>query len=79
MSELRETVKLFADEMERVLQKNDHKGGWGKDNCSIEYLESRLIEEIGEYFGDKANQAYEPEELVDIANFAMMIWDRKGS
>lgn len=74
---MREVVKRFANAMERVLLVNDYKGGWSEDNCSIEYLEARLIEEVGEYFGDKANDAFEFDELVDIANFAMMIWDRK--
>lgn len=75
--QLRGIVKLFAEEMELVLQDNDWKGGWDEEDCSIEYLENRLIEEVGEYFGDKANNSYEPFELIDIANFAMMIWDRR--
>ena len=31
MMELRESVQKFAELMEKVLQKNDHKGGWGDD------------------------------------------------
>jgi len=74
---MRKIVKQFADEMERVLKENDYKGGWGIENCSIQYLEQRLIEEIGEYFGDIANNSFEPDELIDIANFCAMIWDRR--
>ena len=74
---MRKIVKQFADTMERVLKENDYKGGWSKDNCSVEYLERRLIEEIGEYFRYIVNNEFESDELVDIANFAMMIWDRR--
>ena len=76
-------VIAFAKAMDEVLCKNDHKGGW--QDCDINYLRFRLVEEMGEYFAWNVN--YSPEwceknkttikkELVDIANFAMMLWDR---
>ena len=85
---IRREVLRFTDEMERVLQKNDYKGGW--QDCKIEYLRARLIEELGEYFArvainidyestkplDARDKELERKELVDIANFAMMLWDR---
>jgi NTP pyrophosphatase (non-canonical NTP hydrolase) len=73
----------FAKAMDEVLCKNDHKGGW--QDCPISFLEHRLIEELGEYFAwhnnysqewiDK-NKATVKKELVDVANYCMMLWDR---
>jgi hypothetical protein len=70
-------VIAFAKAMDEVLVKNDHKGGW--QDCDINYLRFRLMDEIGEYFHAIASDPnYYPvkEELIDIANFAMMLWDR---
>ncbi|MFA5036979.1 MAG: hypothetical protein WC479_07370 [Candidatus Izemoplasmatales bacterium] len=74
----------FAKAMDEVLTKNDHKGGW--HNCDIQYLRYRLVEELGEYFAwasrgspssiSEAEYRQMRKELVDIANFAMMLWDR---
>lgn len=83
-------VIAFAKAMDEVLCDNDHKGGWGEDMCSKQYLRSRLVEELGEYFGrlatfiddipsghsDIHDVELAKKELVDIANFAMMLWDR---
>lgn len=89
---IRREVLRFTDEMERVLKKNDYKGGW--QDCDINYLRFRLVEEVGEYFASQASTADAcgdkvtaeewrekcknniKEELIDIANFAMMLWDR---
>ncbi len=79
-------IIAFAKSMDDVLTKNDYKGGW-KD-CDIQYLRARLVEEMGEYFAwvggeiangipqDGLNHEQIRRELVDIANFAMMLWDR---
>ena len=71
-------VRAFAEEMEKVLKKNDYKGGWY--DCSKEYLQHRLVEEMGEYFKLLAEGSLGGEEaqkeLIDIANFCMMLWDR---
>jgi hypothetical protein len=76
-------VIAFAKAMDEVLCDNDHKGGWGEDMCSKQYLRARLVEEMGEYFAlvAKGSPIAVPseqrrKELVDIANFAMMLWDR---
>jgi hypothetical protein len=80
-------VVAFAKAMDDVLTKNDHKGGWDEGQCTIKYLQSRLVEEMGEYFSLLAMYADErgilpphvyssKKELLDIANFAMMLWDR---
>jgi hypothetical protein len=78
-------VIAFAKAMDGILVKNDHKGGW--QDCDIQYLQARLVEELGEYFRSIAiNLDYQKQygkhkpitskELIDIANFAMMLWDR---
>jgi hypothetical protein len=78
---MRRAVEEFAEAMESRLKANDHKGGWGEDKCELEYLEYRLLEETGEYFAQRAKGGMaqyfniEP-ELVDIANFAMMLYHR---
>lgn len=83
-------VIAFAKAMDEVLCKNDHKGGWGDDKCSRQYLRARLVGELGEYFdrlatfiddipsghSDIHDIELTQKELVDIANFAMMLWDR---
>ena len=78
---VRPAVKDFAEAMETRLQANDHKGGWGDDKCSIEYLEYRLVEEMGEYFAQRAKGGIKSyfnveQELADVANFAMMLYQR---
>ena len=72
-------VIAFAKAMDEVLCKNDYKGGW--QDCDIEYLRHRLVEEMGEYFSlanccDNVTPMQQQKELVDIANFAMMLWGR---
>ncbi len=72
-------VRAFAEEMEQILRENDHKGGW--QDCDVKYLQARLIEEVGEYFalvakGSMARGKSFQKELIDIANFCMMLWDR---
>ena len=58
-----------------------------RQDCEIQYLQARLVEELGEYFRSVAiNIDYQTsygkhkpiasKELIDIANFAMMLWDR---
>ncbi len=44
--DLRLEVAVFAEEMERKLRKNEHKGWW--EECSLEYLFERLSEELEE-------------------------------
>ena len=61
-------VRNFANAMcEKLDRKRDEgKGGWNDPSqCSIDDLRSMLIEHV-----DKG-------DMVDIANFAMMIWNRE--
>lgn len=71
----RKTVAKFAKDMDRVLDANSHKGGWR--GCSIEFLKDRLIQETYELVQAVATLDAEHvrKECVDVANFAMMIWD----
>lgn len=74
--ELRPELKTFAEVMEIYLRLNDPNGGW-KDE-SLEYLFNRLEDEVSEMRTALSNPDF-PEgiqtECVDIANFAMMIFD----
>jgi len=75
----RPAVMRFAEAMERVLQKNDYKGGW--DECKLSYLIDRIKGEYGEarekWDMVKSREDYGgvAEELIDVANFCMMFWD----
>ena len=70
------TIVMFAIEMKKKLDKNEHKGGW--QNCDNEYLLKRLKEEVDEVeTAIKYNKSlkYIMSECADVANFAMMIAD----
>lgn len=74
----REALRRFASEMEQKLRRNDHKSGWARDPVDALW---RLLEiEIEEF---KVLYQYYPvsearKELLDIANYAMIVWDRLG-
>lgn len=71
---LRESLQNFAEAMEQKLRKNDHKGGW--EGLSFEMLLDYLKLELHEL--EVALKHESPKdvakEAVDIANFALMIW-----
>lgn len=88
---LRRPVSVFARAMERKLRKHDDKRGrtgWRSDNCYDGFLLDRLKEEVKELFKADRNYWRGPvyegprglkkvmNEAVDVANFAMMIFDR---
>jgi hypothetical protein len=73
---LREPLQNFVKAMEAKLKKNDHKGGW--EDCFVDgYLFQRLQDEMEEL--EKALERNDGpalmDECVDVANFAMMIYD----
>jgi len=87
---MRESVKEFADAMERVLKDNDHKDGW--KNLNAYHLLGRIDEERDElframdrFYRDEnaiGNQKLAKKDLndmldeaIDIANFCMMLYD----
>ena len=71
----RASVQWFAEEMERKLQRNDHKSGWRGE--ALQYLSMRLTQERKEFADALASKDKERiiSECADIANFAMMIAD----
>jgi hypothetical protein len=84
-------VRRFAEDMEEMLRKNDHKGGW--ERCDREYLERKLDEEVAELkfillLAERQAQVPVPMpealrekvigECADVANIAMMIRDNFG-
>ncbi len=73
-SDIRDSVKWFANQMEFKLKRNA-KGGW--DECDIHFLLKFLKREVAELeksisFGNKSDVI---KEAADVANFAMMIAD----
>jgi len=77
---IRKSVKVFAEAMELKLKENDYKGGWhdrsGWDEENFAYLLRRLKEEVVELENSAHNSHKEiKKECVDVANFAMMIFD----
>ena len=80
---MREELKKFADEMETVLKSHDSKKRDSWRFIEYEFLERKLISEIGEYFvltdndgNYMMNMDRKMEELIDISNVCMMIWNR---
>lgn len=74
--EVPESVRWFAQQMEKKLQKNDHKGGW--EDLSLDILLDMLKIEVMELEASiKEWQVSRDiiEESADVANFAMMIAD----
>lgn len=73
---IRGPLAEFALSMEKKLRKNDHKTGWGK--LPVEALMRQLLLEIEEYKVAAEFLTVEEarDELVDVANFAMIMWDR---
>ena len=70
---MRKEIKEFAEEMEIVMQKHDARKGDSWKRMDLCYLNKLFQEEIVEY--QKAERAdVSRDELIDIANIAMMIW-----
>ncbi|MDB5056142.1 MAG: hypothetical protein JWM44_4192 [Bacilli bacterium] len=78
---LRPEVQWFSEQMEATLKRHDHKGGWGPDHCSMNYLLEALKEEVTElsiatgYIGDDARDII-IRKCTNVANYAMMNADR---
>jgi hypothetical protein len=70
---IRWEVQEFAERMELKLRENDHKAHWRKTNRA--YLMERLRQEMRELErAVRANKGVH-DEAVDVANFAMMVFD----
>ena len=79
---LRPEVQKFAEEMERELRVNEHKGDWG--DCNEEFLISemnrnivRLIQTIERDNGNGLFADTVIRRCANVANFAMMIADNE--
>ena len=73
-----ESIQAFADEMQLVMSKHDEDKGESWMDCPAKYLLDGLdteIEELAKARGN-LNIANVREELVDIANYCMMLWNR---
>lgn len=84
---IRKEVLQFAQDMERKLQANDHKGGWKDEDYDwlFDQMKKELkeVEEIFDklswsslYDLDDSVKKSIIDELADVANFAMMIADQ---
>jgi len=71
----RKEVNWFADQMEKVLQANDHKGGWR--NCYIRDMLIRIPEEYTELVEAVVSGDIDRivSEAADVANFSLMVAD----
>ena len=71
---MRLSVAWFAAEMEKRLDANANKGGW--ENCAVEWLLARMVQEVGEALIACHDEGIASEqlrrELADVADFAMM-------
>jgi hypothetical protein len=72
----REAVTKFTEAMEMKLRRNDHKTSWR--DLPIEALVRLLILELEEFkVADEFLAVKDARrELVDVANFALIVWDR---
>lgn len=79
--DVRPEIKLFAEVMEKQLQKNEHKGGW-KD-CESSFLKQELFKNSRELSITEIHFPYDKQTILrraaNIANFAMMIADVCGA
>jgi hypothetical protein len=72
----REAVTKFTEAMEMKLRRNDHKTSWR--DLPIEALVRLLILELEEFkVADEFLTVKDSRrECVDVANFALIVWDR---
>ncbi len=69
----REEVIRFARAMEQRMRENDKEKGESWKKMTNGWLLGRVFGEIGEYLMDDADW-----ELVDAANFLMMMWSNNN-
>ena len=70
---MRTVIYEFGQAMDDKMAASGHSG-W--EETTIEYLERRLCEEMAEYLSVRAgfHVGTPTGELLDIANFCMMLW-----
>lgn len=72
MIDVRNEVGLFAEEMEKQLRYNDHKGSW--ENCARHYLMGEMHKNMHKLSTCVSHSEYR-RRCANIANFAMMLAD----
>lgn len=77
-TQTRPALRVFADAMEMKLRKNDHKTGWRDQpiqaHIRLLLLELEEFKVALEFFKVKDAR----NETIDIANFAMILYDKLG-
>jgi NTP pyrophosphatase (non-canonical NTP hydrolase) len=75
-----EMLSHFSDAMEAKMMRRQYHGHW--KHCSLQFLFTRLVEEMRELCQEISPDAGQPfslekvvDESTDVANVAMMIWD----
>jgi len=75
---MREEIRIFAEQMEKVISEHDKEKGDSWKTMDINNLMEKLIEEAEEV-EEEIRWDYSKrlkDELVDLANFCMMVWKR---
>jgi len=73
---LRDEVRKFADEMEKELRRHDPEKGDSWKELDIVRLDGLLAKAYLCWgYGPEKNRR---DELIDLANIAMMLWHRLG-
>lgn len=79
-SDIRPEILGFAAAMERTMRKHDPEKGDSWTDCDLEFLINKLKEEFGEVLSSIDLDSNGPkiskhtiDELVDLANIAMML------
>lgn len=70
---MRRVVRDFANDMEEILCIYDNKSYWSQ--VDISYLLGCLRDQVEKLDNAIATKTDIKNEAVDVANFAMMIWD----
>lgn len=77
---MRDGINEFAEAMEKKMAEKDYHKGDSWKQCPEQVLRLGLSNEINEWWQLKLNKPKdhknEAMELVDIANFCMMLWNR---
>ena len=77
---MRDEIKQFAEEMERIMSKYDKSKGDSWKKMTFGQLLKLFYEEqselVNEFMKDNNNDR-QKEELVDMANILMMLWSKK--
>ena len=65
-------IEDFVASMKRKLVMNMKKGRSWYEAPTNHFLKGKLMEEVGEYF-----KSSNPDELIDIANICLMLYERR--